>query len=84
MYFTVRIEKAFSLKVGKDGVEEIKHTPINISPEPFNSGGKMENCKLKNIFTMATVNNNRMFKSGGVTEQVIKYTLYGNGSNVLK
>lgn len=28
-----------SLKVGKDGVEEIKHSHINVSPEPFDSDG---------------------------------------------
>lgn len=39
MYFTVRIEKSFSLEVGKDGVEEIKHSHINVSPEPFDSDG---------------------------------------------
>lgn len=36
MHFVVRIEKAFSLKVGKDGVEEIKC----VFPEPFSPDGQ--------------------------------------------
>lgn len=40
MHFVVRIEKAFSLKVVKDGVEEIRCSHVNVSPEPFYSDGK--------------------------------------------
>lgn len=40
MYFFVRIEKTFSLKVGTDGVEEIKNAVINVSQKPFNPDGE--------------------------------------------
>jgi hypothetical protein len=36
MHFIIWIQKSLILKVGEDCVEEIKHSSINISPQPFN------------------------------------------------
>ena len=57
MCFTVRIEKSFSLKVGKDGVEEIKHSHINV----LQSLSILMGIKEK-LFILPTMNKNTIYR----------------------
>lgn len=42
-HFVVRIEEAFSLKAGKDGIEGIKYAVKSVSPELFYFYGERNN-----------------------------------------